>query len=116
MKDFLQAYDLDTVDGFSRFVIENILDNIDDNPKYVEDIIQYGCSSGIVTDLTYYHQTDKVFRDYFNEILEIYDTCIEQNLIRSDFEVNANNLVWLIFEYICNTLYTEYEVLQDEIY
>ena len=112
MKDFLLAYDLDTVDGFTKFVIITILDNIDSNPYIVEQTIEFGCSSGIIPELIYYYQTDEIFRHYFAEILEIYDTCIEQNLI-NNFEVNANNLVWLAFEYVTSILSNEYELVTN---
>lgn len=112
MKDFLLAYDLDTVDGFERFVITTILNNIDSNPYIVEQTLAFGCSSGIIPELIYYYQTDEIFRNYFAEILEIYDTCIEQNLI-NNFEVNANNLVWLGFEYVTSILSNEYELVTN---
>ena len=106
MKQFLANYDLNTVSPFTAFVIEDILDNIEDNPNYLYEVIKYGCESGIVSSLTYYYQTESTFKEFYKDILAIYDQC----KLDVKEEINANNLVWLAYEVICNEIYYEYQM------
>ena len=96
-------------------VIDIILNHIDDyeNPIiFLEDVLQYGCSSGIVSELIYFNETKCFFIKHMEEIFEIYDN-IKENL-SSDFEVNANNLSWLAFEYVINEIYNEVTIAEYE--
>lgn len=109
MKHYLETINLSTVTPFTAFVIEDILDNIEDNPNYVKEVIEYGCESGVVSSLIYYYQTESIFKQFYNEILAIYDT----HKLDIDIEVNANNLVWLAYEHVCNEICYEYQLLED---
>ena len=96
-------------------VIDIILNHIDDyeNPIiFLEDVLQYGCSSGMVSELIYYSDTKCFFIKHMEEIFEIYDS-IKDNL-SSNFEVNANNLSWLAFEYVVNEIYNEVTLAEYE--
>ena len=106
MKHYLETIDISTVSPFTAFVIEDILDNIEDNPKYIDEVLEYGCQSGIVSSLTYYYQTESIFKQFYSEILEIY------NEVKLDvnFEINANNLVWLAYEHVCIEVLYEYQI------
>ena len=106
MREFILAYDLNTVEPFTAYVIEDIMDNIDDNPNYIAEVLEYGCQSGVVSSLTYYCQTRQVFKQFYEEILEIYDEV--KNGV--NIEVNANNLVWLAYEHVCSIIYNEYQL------
>ena len=91
-------------------VIDIILNHIDDyeNPiTFLEEVLQYGCSSGMIGELIYYNDTEKFFIKHMNDIFEIYND-IKDNL-SSDFEVDANNLSWLAFEHVVNEIYNEIE-------
>ena len=97
-------------------VIDIILNHIDDyeNPIiFLEDVLQYGCSSGIIGELTYFNQTQNFFIEHMEEIFDIYNN-IKDN-ISPDFEVNANNLSWLAFEYMTSIIYNEIEEKEEEI-
>ena len=96
-------------------VIDIILNHIDDyeNPiTFLEEVLQYGCSSGIVSELIYYNETKCFFIKHMEEIFEIYNN-VKDNL-SPDFEVNANNLSWLAFEYMVNEIYNEIETMEEE--
>ena len=96
-------------------VIDIILNHIDDyeNPiTFLEEVLQYGCSSGIVSELIYYPDTEKFFIDHMEEIFEVYNN-VKYN-ISPDFEVNANNLSWLAFEYVVNEIYNEVTIAEYE--
>ena len=91
-------------------VIDIILNHIDDyeNPiTFLEEVLQYGCSSGMVSELIYFSNTKNFFIKHMEEIFDIYNE-IKENL-SPDFEVNANNLSWLAFEHMVNEIYNEIE-------
>lgn len=96
-------------------VIDIILDNIEfyENEKgFLEDVMNYGCASGIVSELVYFNDTKCFFIKHMEEIFDIYNE-LKDNL-SSDFEVNANNLSWLAFEYMVNEIYNEVETIEEE--
>ena len=96
-------------------VIDIILNHIDDyeNPiTFLEDVLQYGCSSGIVSELIYFNETKCFFIKHMEEIFEIYNSTKDN--LSSDFEVNANNLSWLAFEYVINEIYNEVTIAEYE--
>ena len=96
-------------------VIDIILNHIDDYENQItffEEVLQYGCSSGIVSELIYFNETKCFFIKHMEEIFEIYNN-IKENL-SINFEVNANNLSWLAFEYIVNEIYNEVTIAEYE--
>ena len=96
-------------------VIDIILNHIDDyeNPiTFLEEVLQYGCSSGIVSELIYYSDTKCFFIKHMEEIFGVYNN-VKENL-SINFEANANNLSWLAFEYMTSIIYNEIETMEEE--
>ena len=96
-------------------VIDIILNHIDDyeNPiTFLEEVIQYGCASGMIGELIYFNETKCFFIKHMEEIFDIYNQ-LKDNL-SDDFEVNANNLSWLAFEYMVSEIYNEVETMEEE--
>lgn len=96
-------------------VIDILLDHIEDYEEekgFLEDIMNYGCVSGIVPELIYFNQTECFFIKHMEEIFDIYNE-LKDNL-NTNFEVNANNLSWLAFEYVVNEIYNEVEAMEEE--
>jgi hypothetical protein len=96
-------------------VIDILLDHIEDYEEekgFLEDIMNYGCASGIVPELIYFNETKCFFIKHMEEIFDIYNE-VKDNL-NADFEVNANNLSWLAFEYMVNEIYNEVETMEEE--
>lgn len=83
-------------------VAQIALDHIDeyDEPQdYFRDVLQNGCQSGIVGELIYYYQTKEFFKDYCDEILDIYSVYVEDGLIQQEPEhMDSNWLAWFGFE------------------
>ena len=99
---------------FENFVIEDIIDNVDNYENgldYLEDVIDHGCISGVVGSLITYNQTEFVFRNNFEDILEIYDE-VKENV---DIDVNYNNLVWLAYEIIIDRILYSEEIEEIKI-
>lgn len=81
-------------------VIDIVLDHIDDYDNglnYFDDVLTYGCKSGIVGELIYYYQTEKFFDTHANEIFDLYNDLVEE-FGQIDMELSKNNLAWLAFE------------------
>lgn len=96
-------------------VIDIILNNIENyevEKGFLEDVMNYGCSSGIVSELIYFNETKCFFIKHMEEIFDIYNS-IKDNL-SPNFEVNANNLSWLAFEYMTSIIYNEIEEVEEE--
>ena len=96
-------------------VIDIILNHINDYENsitFLEEVLQYGCSSGMIGELIYYSDTKDFFIKHMEEIFEIYNN-VKDNL-SPNFEVNANNLSWLAFEYMVNEIYNEVTLAEYE--
>ena len=75
------------------------IDNYDDPQGYFEDVLQNGCQSGIVSELIYFYQTKEFFKDYCDEILDIYSAYVEEGIIQQEPEhMDSNWLAWFGFE------------------
>ena len=79
-----------------NITLDNI-DNYDNGEIYFFEVLNYGCQSGIVNELTYYYQTEEFFNKYANEIFDLYNNLVEE-FGQIDMELNKNNLAWLAFE------------------
>lgn len=71
------------------------------------------CVTGAVGGLIYYSETKEIFKNHFEEILELVEEYKEEmGEINIDF--NYNNLVWFAFEYLNRKWFYEIESLEDE--
>ena len=72
----------------------------------LEDIIamyennEFSCINGCIGELIYYYQTEAIFKNHFNEVLELAEEFKENSGLNLDIELTANNLVWFTFEYM----------------
>ena len=115
MKNLLNSIVENTMEGTLKHdVAETILDQVDgyDNEEILEhvaQIINYGCVSGIVTNLITYKDTDEFFNNHSNEILELLDNDKEEGILDiNEIEFNKNWLSWYAFERI--TFDIQYEL------
>ena len=72
----------------------------------LEDVVtmynnnEFSCESGCIGELIYYSQTEGIFKNHFNEVLELIEEFKENSRMNLDIELTANNLVWFTFEYM----------------
>ena len=72
----------------------------------LEDVItmyennEFSCINGCIGELIYYSQTEAIFKNHFNEVLELAEEFKENSGLNLDIELTANNLVWFTFEYM----------------
>ena len=100
------------VEGLQLFVINDILDCRDEDEEikgYIENVLNYGCVSGVVNSLTYYYQTKNFFQKYFEEILEVAEEVKEEYGI-NNIDLNYNSLSWLAYEEIVQRIAIELDL------
>lgn len=103
-----------------KIVAEDAADKDYDDPwKYLEDVSNHGCASGIVPGLIYYHETCKFYEKHKKEIWAILaedqESQGEGNILSmlgslpmgeniTDEDTFENNLAWYAYERACQTL------------
>ena len=97
-------------------IILNEIEGIEDDEilSTVEEIVTYGCQSGIVTALITYSDTEAFFDRHANEIFELVEDMRQEGIINmNNFELSKNNLAWFAFETIAQEIYQEMEVAAE---
>ena len=120
MKNLLNSMLENTMEGTLKHeVVEIIMDQVDglENEEIlstVEEIVTYGCQSGIVSALITYSDTEKFFDNHANEIFELIEDMRQEGIINmNNFELSKNNLVWFAFETIAQEIYQEMEIAAE---
>ena len=120
MKNLLNSMLENTMEGTLKHeVVEIIMDQVDglENEEIlstVEEIVTYGCQSGIVTALITYSDTEAFFDRHANEIFELVEDMRQEGIINmNNFELSKNNLAWFAFETIAQEIYQEMEVAAE---
>ena len=120
MKNLLNSMLENTMEGTLKHeVIEIILSEIegiedDEILSTVEEMVTYGCQSGIVSALITYSDTEKFFDNHANEIFELIEDMRQEGIINmNSFELSKNNLVWFAFETIAQEIYQEIEIASE---
>lgn len=116
MKNLLNSIVENTMERtLRREVVEIILNEIegiedDEILSTVEEIVTYGCQSGIVSALITYDDTEKFFNNHANEIFALIEDMRQEGIIdMNNFELSKNNLAWFAFEVIAQEIYREME-------
>ena len=120
MKNLLNSMLENTMEGTLKHeVVEIIMDEVDglDNNEIfpaIEEMVTYGCQSGIVNALITYKDTEAFFDRHVDEIFELVEDAKYMNLIDiKDFELSRNNLAWFAFDTIAQEIYQEMEVASE---
>lgn len=101
--------------GIKAAVADFILESTDDDHEakvLLSDVVNYGCISGVVSDLIYTSQTHDFFDEHYNEIMEL----------RQDYEYNVpvyeedikEKYAWFGFEVRASEIYSMIEDLDVE--
>ena len=113
MKNLLNSMLENTMEGTLKHdVVEIIMDQVDglDNDNEilaaVEEIVTYGCQSGIVSALITYSDTEAFFDRHANEIFELVEEAKEEGIINlNEFILCKNDLAWFAFEITTQEIY-----------
>ena len=116
MLNLLNSMLENTMEGTLKHeVVEIILSEVegiedDEILSTVEEMVTYGCQSGIVSALITYSDTEKFFDNHANEIFELIEDMRQEGIIdMNNFELSKNNLAWFAFEAIAQEIYQEME-------
>lgn len=89
-----------------RYVIDDILELHSDSDEevntYLNEVVTYGASTGIVTSLIYTSDCRKFVTDHIDEVLEIYNETKE--FLDPKEELSVDRIAWLVYEYICSLI------------
>ena len=120
MKNLLNSMLENTMEGTLKHeVAEIIMDQVDglENEEIlstVEEIVTYGCQSGVVSALITYSDTELFFDKHANEIFELVEDTKQEGIIdMNNFTLSKNNLAWFAFETIAQEIYQEMEVASE---
>ena len=120
MNNLLNSMLENTMEGTLKHdVVEIIMDKIDglENEEIlsaVEEIVTYGCQSGVVSALITYSDTELFFDKHANEIFELVEDAKQEGVIdMNNFILNKNNLSWFAFETIAQEIYQEMEIASE---
>ena len=88
----------------------------------LEDVItmyennEFSCINGCIGELIYYSQTEEIFKNHFNEVLELAEEFKENTGLNLDIELTANNLVCFTFEYMIDDYFIPQieEMIQEQ--
>ena len=88
----------------------------------LEDVItmynnnEFSCENGCICELTYYSQTEEIFKNHFNEVFKLVEECRGNLGMNLDIELTANNLVWFTFEYMVSDYFIPQieEMIQEQ--
>ena len=115
MKKELLAIRVETTNKLTLRVIDSLLDREENEIEgYIEDLMQHGCQSGMVSDLIYYHDTVKFYEEFKTEIEAMLKESLKETGFKSpkelfgekwdddDFfaeeDLNQNLLAWFAYE------------------
>ena len=109
--DYFKNYNYNELTGMEQFVIGTVIhhnETSQDTLQFIQNVISYGCNSGIVTELIYTRDIEQVFIRYMNEIFEIYN---EEKLSidnRAEQELTPTLLTYFAYEFTLNKLFQEF--------
>ncbi len=128
----IQAIKRNTSNALTKRVCNYVIDewgNYDDKKNIFTDVLNYGCQSGTVGFLIYYHDTLAFYKRYNDEINELLSDTManmgmydlsdifgdkwdkEDPLCRDTY--NQNLMAWFGFEETLRNIGYEFEALQD---
>lgn len=81
---------------------------------FMEDLRQYGCSSGMIGEMIYFSDTKKFFIENIDEIQDYVNTLVQEH-VYSINELDINEISWIVFEAIANEFFYTIEDEMDNI-
>lgn len=109
--EYLESVANANEDSLAKFVANEALDRDESEIiNWFEDLLSYGCQSGMISSLVYYTDTNAFFDKHYYEIMQLkeeYEDSLGEPL-RMPYQMK-NFLAWFGFEQTAQTLYCHYE-------
>ena len=105
-----------------KAVLESLIDKAEECESneeiitMVNNILTYGCVSGIVPDMMFYRDTESFFNTHSEEIFDLLNESIAEGLTDANsIEFSKNNLAWWAYEVITSQILYELETAYEEM-
>ena len=88
-----------------KAVVAKELIEQEDPKQFSNDLYHYGCISGMVGSMIYYHDTYAFFDKHYHEILEIRGEMISEGVFdEKGFTDLKNEWAWIAYEYVAREI------------
>lgn len=98
VKEMLQNKAREEESQLRREVILSILREGEDYMAFMEDVVNYGCSSGVVSSLIRNCECKEFISKHMEEVFDMY------NELDNKFALEISELAWSTYERICMDL------------
>lgn len=122
MLNLLNSMVENTESELKKAVLESLIDKAEEcetNEEIigmVNNILAYGCASGIVLDMMFYRDTENFFNTHSEEIFDLLNESIAEGLTdANNIEFSKNNLAWWAYEVITSQILYELETAYEEM-
>ena len=104
----------ETISGLEESIMKDILYlEEQDMLEYMKNVVDYGCISGIVSNLIYVGDINDFFKENFEEIFDLYQDYKE--MMNLDIEMNATNLSYFAYEVTMGNILDEVISMLEEL-
>ena len=111
-----------TESELKKAVLESLIDKVEECESneeiinMVNDILTYGCASGIVLDMMFYRDTESFFDTHSEEIFDLLNESISEGLTdANNIKFSKNNLAWWAYEVITTQILYELETAYEDM-
>ena len=122
MLNLLNSMLENTESELKRSVLESLIDKAEECESdkeiisMVNNILTYGCVSGIVLDMMFYRDTESFFNTHSKEIFDLLNESIAEGLTdANNIEFSKNNLAWWAYEVITSQILYELETAYEDM-
>ena len=105
-----------------KAVLESLIDKAEECEtdeeiiSMINNILTYGCASGIVTDMIYSYDVESFFNTHSEEIFDLLNESIAEGLTdANNIEFSKNNLAWWSYEVITSQILYELETAYEDM-
>lgn len=122
MLNLLNSMLENTESELKKAVLESLIDKVEECESdeeiitMVNNILTYGCASGIVSDMMFYRDTENFFNIHSEEIFDLLNESISEGLTdANNIEFSKNNLAWWAYEVITSQILYELETAYEDM-
>jgi len=105
LEDYLKTIVEKQPESIATIIAQDIIDATN-SKSFINDLLEYGCSSGAVPSMVLYHQTHSFFDKYYYEIEEIRN---EYEIVIPHETDLKNFLAWASYETVAYQMYQDWE-------